>query len=1479
MKSRFLRALLLICCSTSSLWLTAQPSTLCIESVISVANGNTTLNCEAGGTLGVIKFTTTRVPTPHVYIVTDTEGNILKVSLNNTISFDGLNEGMMRVYAVSFLGQVLAVPGGNIFTDQLGSICYHLSANYIEITNVLPDAGLISLAPDGGDDIKLCLESSSPGPVAFQTTGVTGNYAYLITDADGNILAVTPNPSFDFTGYDIGQYQVYGLAYFGNLAAAAGLNVFTDDLSDGCFGITPGPINVEVLYPDGGQLKFLNTQDETIVVCDSPNDTASTMINYTAVNPIPVSFAYFLTDPAGTILAILDGSPLDADSALPYGESRIWGLSYMGDLLLTVGGNITDFPASSDCYDFSDNVLSVIRTLVDGGAVQFEGGGSSALVCGGDNAPDLLAFTHQTTAAAAGYGYVITNQQNEILVVLPTGNSLDFNLAQPGICRVWGLSYTGSVLAEPGDNAFDTALTDGCYELSFNFLEVTKESVDGGTVSAADGAKVLYTCPGDGAPDVVEFANTGATTGAYLYVITDQNNIILTSTTESQFDFDALGTGVSRVWGLAYTGVFFGTVGQNLTTAVLSNGCYDLSDDFLTVVRQKPDGGTVSIPSGEETVYTCPGDDMPDILTFDSLTAYPGAYVYLITDSQNNIVTSTDSDSFDFNDAGQGISRIWGLAYTGNLTLQAGQNAADIALSDDCYDLSDNFITVVRLQPDGGLVALEDGATTAYICPGDGLEDIISFVNATTYPGAYGYLVTDETNVVVGVADGGSFDFESIPVGSYRVWGIAYTGNLTAANGQDASTDALSDDCFDLSDNFISVIRVTPDGGSISSPEGDTLSLCVGDHLADVVHFVVTGASNSPYAYLVTDENGFLISPLLQDSFNFDNAIGGSYRVYGLAYTGALSFIPGDPVEEVVAANPECLDLSDNYLVVNLIRVDGSLIFTQTGEKEVVYVCAPDGNEDLISFFSGTVATDADYQFVITSETNTILGFINGNQQNFENTGLKRLRVWGMSYTGGFLAGIGDNITTTALSTGCYVLSNNYITIVRDIPEGGSITTVDGDTSLLLCIGATDGKLPMVTSSASQSGYVYLVMDTSNVILDIIGSDIIDFNVYDPGTYRIRGLSYTGELEVEAGMMLDESSVLATSCYDLSDNVVEVVRSFPVEGGALSTQSGKTTFYFCPDSGLDQVIVLSNDSQVEDDQYTYVITNAANQIIIPEIIGNIIDFEPAADGIYRVYGVSYNGEFVAGFGDNVLTDPISDNCYDPSSNFIEIIKFSPNIDTVKTSLDETEVAVIVGDGEPDVIDFVASGATPTPAVFVATDEDNKVMEVLTGSSMDFEGADPGICRIWGVSYTGNLTIQPGDDVTFIALSTECFDLSENYVSVFKLEARPSGELLDKPEQVSNDLKSARPFAEELEIAPNPAGQTANIAWEWPAQSGSGKLQVIDLSGKVLSTWTVDMTKGRNVFSVDVSGMRSGSYILRLETAEGIFLNRMIVARL
>ncbi len=1478
MKSRFLIASLFLWFSVAS-GLSGQLSTLCIQSVITVVSGNTTVSCDGDGTLEVIKFSTTRVPTPHVYVVTDPNGNIVKVSTNNTINFAGLNQGILRVYAVSYLGQQLAQVGGNIFTDQLGSICYALSSNYIEITNLLPEAGDIALAPDGSKEAVLCLEPADPQPLQFTATGQTGNFIYLITDADGNIIDQTANPSFNFTGFDIGAYRVYGLAYFGNLMAAPGQNIFTSDLSDGCFNTTGSFIEVEILYPDGGQLRFTGSQEETVVICDSPNDNAEPLITYNTENSVPVNFAYFLTDAAGTILGMLDGAPLNVNTQLPYGESRIWGLSYMGDLLLEAGDNVTDFPPSTDCADFSDNYLTIIRTLVDGGAVQFQGGGNTAVVCGGDDDPDLLSFMHQTTAAGASYGFVVTNLDGRILVVIPNGDALDFNLAQAGICRVWGLSYTGEIIAQTGDDVFTTAISDGCYELSFNFLEVRKEAVEGGTVSTESGASLVYSCPGDGTPDIIHFDSTGNTTGAYLYLVTDANNHILTVTDQDLFDFEGLPAGAAHVWGLAFTGVFTGSVGQNITNAVLSSECFDLSDNPITVVRQQPDGGSISSATGADTYHICPDDGIADIIGFAGNTAYEGPYTYLITDDQNVILTSTDAELFDFDQIPAGVCRIWGLAYTGNLLFQAGQNAGEVLLSDDCYDLSDNFITVFRQQPDGGLVALEDGSTTAYICPGDGLEDLIPFANSTVFSGPYAFLVTDENNIVAGIAAGAAFDFETIPTGTYRVWGVAYTGNLTVLTGQDAAATALSDDCYDLSDNFISVVRVTPEGGQIVSPEGDSISLCVGDHIPDVVHFASSGASNSPYAFLVTDENGFLISPLLQDSFDFDNAVGGGIRIYGLAYTGALSFLPGDPVEEVVAANPECLDLSDNYLVLNLTRVDGSLIFTETGEKEVVYVCAVDGNDDIISFFSGTLATAGAYNFIITSETNTILGFINGNQQNFENTGLKRLRVWGVSYTGGFEAGIGDNIVESTLSSECYALSNNFITIVRDLPDGGKISTIAGDTSLLLCIGAVDGQLPMVTTSVSQSGYVYLVTNTANQVLEVVGSDVIDFNAFEPGDYRIWGLSYTGELNAAPGIVIEESSVLASSCFELSENFVEVTRSAPVGGGVLSGQDGQTTFYFCPDANLEEaIVILSSDSQVEGDSYTYVIANETNQIIIPGILGNIIDFEPAADGIYRIYGISYNGTFLAGFGDNVLTDPLSDTCYDPSDNFIEVIKFSPNVDTIKTDLLETEVVFIAGDGEPDVFTFVAQGITPTPFAFVVTDENNTTLEILDGDFKDFENGGPGIFKVWCVSYTGNLTLEIGEDVTFKALSDECFDLSDNFVSVFGLESAAKSTVEEIRVKSARPAFSGRAAANELQIAPNPSSISAMISWEWPLEYGKGTMRLVDLSGRIVNSWEVEMTKGSNLFMMDTSGLPSGSFVLRMETPEGIYMNRIIIAR-
>ncbi|MCB0554104.1 MAG: hypothetical protein KDD02_11175, partial [Phaeodactylibacter sp.] len=105
-----------------------------------------------------------------------------------------------------------------------------------------------------------------------------------------------------------------------------------------------------------------------------------------------------------------------------------------------------------------------------------------------------------------------------------------------------------------------------------------------------------------------------------------------------------------------------------------------------------------------------------------------------------------------------------------------GDDAAAVALSDDCFDLSDNYITVVRVVPDGGMVSRPNGATEVYVCPGDGNPDIVRADSSGT-AGLYTYVITDENNIILSLPTGDSFDFDDAPAGICRIWGLAYTGN------------------------------------------------------------------------------------------------------------------------------------------------------------------------------------------------------------------------------------------------------------------------------------------------------------------------------------------------------------------------------------------------------------------------------------------------------------------------------------------------------------------------------------------------------------------------------------------------------------------------------------------------------------------------------------------------------------------------------
>ena len=116
----------------------------------------------------------------------------------------------------------------------------------------------------------------------------------------------------------------------------------------------------------------------------------------------------------------------------------------------------------------------------------------------------------------------------------------------------------------------------------------------------------------------------------------------------------------------------------------------------MTVVRDVPNGGTVSTASGETTVYTCAGDGVMDKIMFSHMTTSNAQFRYVVTDANGDILGLPPGNMVDFEGAGAGACLVFGLSYTGNILVSVGDNVLTSTLTDDCFDLSANYVTVER---------------------------------------------------------------------------------------------------------------------------------------------------------------------------------------------------------------------------------------------------------------------------------------------------------------------------------------------------------------------------------------------------------------------------------------------------------------------------------------------------------------------------------------------------------------------------------------------------------------------------------------------------------------------------------------------------------------------------------------------------------------------------------------------------------------
>ena len=242
--------------------------------------------------------------------------------------------------------------------------------------------------------------------------------------------------------------------------------------------------------------------------------------------------------------------------------------------------------------------------------------------------------------------------------------------------------------------------------------------------------------------DVTLEGNSGSNSQ---WVVTDEEgNILGLPPTPDAVDFNGAGAGTCLIWHLSFEDGLTGLeVGNNALTDL--DGCYDLSDEFVSVVRLQPEGGVVAGGPYE----FCVGDDVADMVADVTLEGNSGSNSqWVVTDEEGNILGLPPTpDAVDFNGAGAGTCLIWHLSFEDGLTgLEVGNNA--LTDLDGCYDLSDEFVSVVRLQPEGGVVA---GGPYEF-CVGDDVADMVADVTLEGNSGSNSqWVVTDEEGNILGL--------------------------------------------------------------------------------------------------------------------------------------------------------------------------------------------------------------------------------------------------------------------------------------------------------------------------------------------------------------------------------------------------------------------------------------------------------------------------------------------------------------------------------------------------------------------------------------------------------------------------------------------------------------------------------------------------------------------------------------------------------
>lgn len=224
-----------------------------------------------------------------------------------------------------------------------------------------------------------------------------------------------------------------------------------------------------------------------------------------------------------------------------------------------------------------------------------------------------------------------------------------------------------------------------------------------------------------------------------------------------------------------------------------------------------------------------------------------------------------------------------------------------------------------------------------------------------------------------------------------------------------------------------------------------------------------------------------------------------------------------------------------------MAETKGGWLWTKGGSK--VHITAGDGIPDPIRIFPRHVRGE-NFTFAITDSDSNVLVYTQNNVVDLEGAGAGTCLVYGIAYAGDFDMPTGVSVHELTASEGLSV-SSNRITVERTaakvIDGGWVIADSRGRSTVHIDLNNPYPIRAYHTSQAVGSNYSYVITDGDGYVLGYPPANQFDFSPAPPGTCRVYGISYTGELSGETGIHISEV-MSDEDNQELSHNYIRVIR-------------------------------------------------------------------------------------------------------------------------------------------------------------------------------------------------------------------------------------------------------------------------------------------------------------------------------------------------